>query len=128
MFLLQRETKANGQFGKLKQLGIRPYEVSRLVGAEDAEILNLLLGYHDVESHRLYYGYSSSRVTEAVLPKNMQQFLLPKLAATQRLARVEKTLIISRSSRNFGRWPGMTGRHGDSASTSSPTTCGSAGP
>ena len=36
-----------------------------------------------------YYGYSSSRVSEAVLPKNMQQFLLPKLAATQRLARAE---------------------------------------
>ena len=35
-----------------------------------------------------YYGYSSSRVSEAVLPKTMQQFLLPKLAATQRLARV----------------------------------------
>ncbi|MGA2253341.1 MAG: SNF2-related protein [Thermoguttaceae bacterium] len=90
LFFFQRETKANGQFGKLKQLNVRPQEVSRLVGAEDAEILNLLLGYHDVESHDSYYFYASSRVTEAVLSKNMQQFLLPKLAATHRLARVEK--------------------------------------
>ncbi len=90
LLLLQRETKANGQFGKLKQLNLRPYEVGRLVSAEDAEILNLLLGYHDVENHDYYYGYSSSRVSEAVLPKNMQQFLLPKLAATQRLARAAK--------------------------------------
>ena len=90
LLFFQRETKANGQFGKLKQLSIRPNEVGRLASAEDAEILNLLLGYHDVESHDYYYGYSSSRVSEAELPKNMQQFLLPKLAATQRLARVEK--------------------------------------
>ena len=89
LLLLQRETKANGQFGKLKQLNLRPYELGRLVPAEDAEILNLLLGYHDVESHDYYYDYPSSRVSEAVLPKNMQQFLLPKLAATQRLARAE---------------------------------------
>ena len=90
LLLLQRETKANGQFGKLKQLNVRPYDVGRLVGAEDAEILCLLLGYHDLESQEYYYGYSSSRVSEAVLPKNMQQFLLPKLAATQRLARAGK--------------------------------------
>jgi len=90
LLLLQRETKANGQFGKLKQLNLRPNEVSRHVGAEDAEILNLLLGYHDVDSHPYYYGYSSSRVSQAALPKNMQQFLLPKLAATQRLAWVDK--------------------------------------
>ena len=32
LLFLQRETKANGQFGKLKQLNLRPYEVSRLVG------------------------------------------------------------------------------------------------
>ena len=32
LFFFQRETKANGQFGKLKQLGIRPYEVGRLAG------------------------------------------------------------------------------------------------
>ncbi len=59
LLLLQRESKTNGQFGKLKQLNIRPYEVSRLVGPEDAEILNLLLGYHDVESQPSYYSYSS---------------------------------------------------------------------
>ncbi len=83
--------KKDGQFGKLKQLPIRPYDISRSVAAEDAEILNLLLGYHDVESQSpYYYGFASSRVTEAVLPKSMQQFLLPKLAATQRLARAEK--------------------------------------
>ncbi len=89
LYFFQRETKANGQFGKLKQLGIRPNEVGRIATAEDAEILTLLLGYHDVESHDYYYGYSSSRVSEAELPKNMQEFLLPKLAATRRLARVE---------------------------------------
>ncbi len=87
LFFLQRETKANGQFGKLKQLSIRPYEAGRLADAEDAEILNLLLGYHDVESQPSYYGYSPPRVSEAELPKNLQQFLLPKLAATRRLAR-----------------------------------------
>jgi len=91
LFFFQRETKANGQFGKLKQLGVRPYEVNRSVSAEDAEILNLLIGYHDVQSHEYYYGYSSTRATEAVLPKSMQQFLLPKLAATHRLARVDKS-------------------------------------
>jgi len=91
LFFHQREMKKDGQFGKLKQLPIRPYDISRSVAAEDAEILNLLLGYHDVESQSpYYYGFASSRVTEAVLPKSMQQFLLPKLAATQRLARAEK--------------------------------------
>ncbi|MEI8376491.1 MAG: SNF2-related protein [Planctomycetota bacterium] len=90
LLLLQRETKTNGQFGKLKQLNLRPNEVSRHVGAEDAEILNLLLGYHDVDGHQFYYGFSSSRVSQAALPKNMQQFLLPKLAATQRLAWVDQ--------------------------------------
>ena len=90
LFFFQRETKANGQFGKLKQLNIRPNEAGRLATAEDAEILALLLGYHDVESHDYYYAYASSRVSEAELPKNMQQFLLPKLAATRRLARVKE--------------------------------------
>ncbi len=88
LFLLQRETKANGQFGKLKQLSIRPSETSRLVAPEDAEILNLLLGYHDVETQS-YYGYMPSRVSEVEVPKSMQQFLLPMLAATGRLARAE---------------------------------------
>jgi superfamily II DNA or RNA helicase len=90
LLLMQREAKSNGQFGKLKQLNLRPYEVNRLAGPEDAEILNLLLGYHDLESQSAYYVYSSSRVSQAALPKTMQQFLLPKLAATQRLARSEK--------------------------------------
>ena len=89
LLLFQRETKANGQFGKLKQLSIRPNEASRLPSPDDAEILTLLLGYHDAENHDPYYGYSAARVSEAELPKNMQQFLLPKLAATQRLARAE---------------------------------------
>ena len=92
LLLLQRETRSTGQFGKLKQLNFRPHEISRLVAPEDAEILNLLLSYHDVESHDYYYGngYSPSRVSEAVLPKSMQHFLLPKLAATRRLARGAK--------------------------------------
>jgi len=92
LFFMQREMRANGQFGKLKELGIRHNETSRLVGAEDAEILDLLLGRHYAESHDYYYGYSSSRATEAALPKSMQLFLLPKLAATQRLVRVDKNV------------------------------------
>jgi superfamily II DNA or RNA helicase len=89
LLLLQREQRANGKFGKLKLLNLRPYEVSNLAGPEDAEILKLLLGYHDVESHEPYYNsFSSSRIWQADLPKNMQQFLLPKIAATHRLARV----------------------------------------
>jgi superfamily II DNA or RNA helicase len=89
LLLLQREQRATGKFGKLKLLNLRPYEVSRLAGPEDVEILKLLLGYHDVESHDPYYNaYSSSRIWQAVVPRNMQQFLLPKVAATHRLARV----------------------------------------
>ncbi len=89
LLLMQRELKANGQFGKLKLLNLRPYEVSRLVTGEEAELLKLLLGYHDAEN-RDYYGYPSSRVSEVRLPKNIQQLILPKLAATKRLARSEK--------------------------------------
>ncbi len=85
VLLRQREMKANGQFGKLKLLNLGPHEVSQMAEPQDAEILALLLGYHDAESRHLYYGYSP-RIAEVLLPKGVQQFLLQKMAATGRLA------------------------------------------
>ena len=48
-----------------------------------------MLGYREVDDYGSYYRYSP-RVSEVIVPKNVQQFLLPKLAATGRLARVKE--------------------------------------
>ncbi len=88
LLLYQREVRANGKLGKLKQFSVRPYDIDRLVAGADAEILKLLLGYQSVDDDYIGHGYSP-RVTEVALPKGAQQFLLPKMAATGRLARIE---------------------------------------
>ena len=128
LFFLQRETKANGQFGKLKQLSIRPSEAGRLAVAEDAEILNLLLGYHDVEGHELLLrllavprlGGRTAQEHAAVPPAQARGHAAAGAGGATASTR-------SRSSATCGRWPGTTGRRGGSASTSRPTTRGSAG-
>jgi hypothetical protein len=101
LLLYQREVRATGKLGKLKPFSLRPADVDRVVTGEDAEILKLLLGYQSVEDE--YYGYSgySPRVSEVVLPKGAQQFLLPKLAATGRLARVEPPELMQPDAENL---------------------------
>jgi superfamily II DNA or RNA helicase len=100
LLLYQRESRSTGKLGKLKQFSLRPNDVDRMVSGADAEILKLLLGYQSVDDD--YYGYSySPRVTEVVLPKAAQQFLLPKLAATGRLARIEPPDVVQPEPENL---------------------------
>ena len=87
ILLRQREARSNGALGKLKDLALRPQDVYGLVVGADAELLTLLLGYQAADDYSYGYRYSP-RVSEIVLPKGMQQFLLPKLAATGHLARI----------------------------------------
>jgi superfamily II DNA or RNA helicase len=87
LLLFHREARSTGKLGKLKPLSLSPYDIDRLVTGNDAEILRLLLGYQSVDDDVYGFGYSP-RVSEVVLPKGAQQFLLPKLAATGRLARI----------------------------------------
>ncbi len=93
VLLFQREVRATGKFGKLKEFALRPTDVDRLVTGVDAEILRLLLGYHGIED--TYYSYAySPRTSELALPKGAQQFLLPKLAATGHLARIRSAEVV----------------------------------
>ncbi len=87
LLLFHREARSTGKLGKLKPFSLSPYDIDRLVSGDDAEVLRLLLGYQGMDDDVYGYGYSP-RVSEVVLPKGAQQFLLPKLAATGRLARV----------------------------------------
>ena len=85
-----RQTRKDGQFGKIKRLSVRRNETPTVNDPEDIELLQLLLGnqaqndtrynsyYHSV-SHYQNEGYSRSAVAPA-----MYSLLLPRLSATGR--------------------------------------------
>ena len=83
----QRETKQNGEFGKLKQASLREADLDRFPIPEDREMLRLLLDHHgDADESYGYYRHYSPRVSEVSLEPRMYGEVLPKLYATGRLA------------------------------------------
>ena len=88
--LYQRETKRNGEFGKVKRLSIRPQEIDRLSDPEDCELLKLLLSIqrddddYPQSPYRSSYNYSPS-VSGFAVPLPLLEVIFPRLCATGRL-------------------------------------------
>jgi superfamily II DNA or RNA helicase len=93
----QRETKLNGEFGKLKSLSLDRNGAERFP-PDDRELLRLLVANN--QDHEGQYGYSSYRynyygyepkVSEVLLPSTAYEQVLPKLGATGRLVWLPET-------------------------------------
>jgi superfamily II DNA or RNA helicase len=90
--LFHRETKLNGEFGKLKSLSIDQRSIDQFPQPDDRELLQLLLingreldeTYDSYHNHYGYYGYEP-KISELVLPARAYPEVLPKLCATGRL-------------------------------------------
>ena len=128
LLFLQRETKANGQFGKLKQLNIRPYEVEPARRPRKTPRFSI-----SCWAITTWKATSLTTVTRRpasrrpCCPRTCSSSSCPSWRPRSGWRGSRTARIISRSSTTFGRWPGTTGRRGGSASTSRPTTRGSAG-
>ena len=90
--LFHRETKLNGEFGKLKALSIDRHGVDSFPRPEDRELLRLLLAYDSGCGDQFpadYGGYShygyQPKVSEMSLRGTAYEQVLPKLCATGRL-------------------------------------------
>jgi superfamily II DNA or RNA helicase len=93
--LFHRETKLNGEFGKLKPLRIDRRSVAQFPNPDDCEILQLLLSngreadesshsYRDRYSYYGHYGYEP-KIAAVALTAGVCPQVLPKLCATGRL-------------------------------------------
>ncbi|QGJ69407.1 RNA polymerase-associated protein RapA [Planctomycetales bacterium 10988] len=85
--LFHRETRKNGQFGKIKALKLAPEELEQFSDPEDQELLSLLLGnipeYEDQDSYP-YRNANEQKVTKALLRSAMTDFIMPRLCGTGR--------------------------------------------
>jgi superfamily II DNA or RNA helicase len=87
--LFQRQPLKRGGWRKAKRLSLRRDAIESVVGAEDRAILSLLFGNEVVEENQRGYGYQYSNTVNAAgsrchLMPGMHEFVLPRLAATQR--------------------------------------------
>lgn len=87
--LFHRETKLNGEFGKLKPLSVSRQGIDQFPRPDDREMLSLLLANdegneEDSPYHYSYYGYEP-KVSDIVLASRAYDQVLPKLCATGRL-------------------------------------------
>jgi superfamily II DNA or RNA helicase len=88
----QRESKRNGEFGKIKKLSLNRSDISQFTDATDRELLQLLIGNdaRDSTVQNYYYGYTSSpygswlKFTHCVVAPAMYDIVLPRLCATGR--------------------------------------------
>ncbi len=85
----QRETKQNGEFGKIKKLKLKEDEISSFGLSVDQDLLSQLVQFaHYTEYNSSYsyrnYGYNES-ATAANIPSSLVHHFLPRLAETGRL-------------------------------------------
>jgi superfamily II DNA or RNA helicase len=82
----QRETRQNGDFGKIKKLSVCRNAMPEFTDAEDGRLIELLIGNQSSdESPYASYSYHAYRsFSRAVIAPAMYDFLLPSLCATGR--------------------------------------------
>ncbi len=88
----QRESKRNGEFGKIKKLSLNRSDIAQFSDATDRELLQLLVGNdaRDSTVQNYYHGYTSSpygswlKFTHCAVSPVMYDIVLPRLCATGR--------------------------------------------
>jgi superfamily II DNA or RNA helicase len=88
--LRQRETKMNGEWGKIKRLSLTRRDIATFSDAEDRELLALLLATPSPERSAGYlpygYSYGEPRHNSSTVPAALYDTVLPRLCATGRFA------------------------------------------
>lgn len=106
-----RETKKNGDFGKIKRLNVRRSERLNGYGAEDRQLLQLLMGNHvqnDSYYGSYYGGFSDSQMfNRCVVAPALHDALLPRLCATERFVWLLNNAVPVEEGRPI-RWDGET--------------------
>jgi len=88
--LFQRETRKNGEFGKIKRLSLRRGDADSMPDAEDQVLLQMLLGndaQNDASYNSHYYSssyYDYQTYSRSAIIPGMYDLLLPRLCATGR--------------------------------------------
>jgi len=84
--LFQRETRKNGEFGKIKKLSIRRREINSLTDPEDRRLIQLMLGSTMGDDSYYFDSYHSSWQSYSVcgVAPEMYGILLPQLCETKR--------------------------------------------
>jgi superfamily II DNA or RNA helicase len=86
---LQRETRANGEPGKIKPLTVDESSLSKLADSADQDLLDDLLHWSERTSELggdyYRYSYSAYKTSECRLPAAALKQLLPRLCETGRL-------------------------------------------